>query len=66
MVIDWDGEFIFANKEIKSNHHSGNYNDDLNFEYGNGTTAFYGCGATLMGQFWYFGGGNPNKRQVNK
>ena len=44
---------------------SGNYNDDINFEYGDGVTVAYGCGATLMDQFWYFGGGNPNKRQVN-
>ena len=44
---------------------SGNYNDDLNFEFGEGTTVYYGCGATLMDQFWYFGGvGSANNRQV--
>ena len=31
-------------------------NDDLDFEYGEGTVARNGCGATLFGQFWYFGG----------
>ena len=46
--------------------YSGNYNDDLNFEYVDGATAAEGCGATLMGQFWYFGGnGSANIRQVN-
>lgn len=44
---------------------SGYYNHDLNFEYGDGVTADTGCGATLMGQFWYFGGYKDNKRQVN-
>ena len=70
MVIDWDGKLILKN--ILSNEfkpwYSGNYNDDLSFEYGAGTTAAYGCGATLMGQFWYFGGtqDDANKRQVNE
>ena len=36
---------------------SGKVNDDLDFEYGEGATAKYGCGATLMGEFWYFGSG---------
>ena len=65
MVIDWDGEFVLENSPIKRSY-SGDYNDDLNFEYGAGTTVYCGCGATLMGQFWYFGGyGSANKRQVN-
>ena len=38
-------------------------NDDLDFEYGTGTEAKYGCGLSLKGQFWYFGG-NSNRRQV--
>lgn len=38
-------------------------NDDLGFEYESGTEAYYGCGVTLKGQFWYHGG-NSNKRQV--
>ena len=37
---------------------SGNVNDDLDFEYAEGTSADHGCGATLFGQFWYFGGEN--------
>jgi len=46
---------------------NGNVNDDLKFEYGEGTTASYGCGATLNGEFWYFGGGFvTNYRQASK
>ena len=49
---------------------SGDVNDDLNFEFGDGTVAHNGCGATLFGEFWYFGGGtgstsaNSQKRKV--
>ena len=39
-------------------------NDDLIFEYGEGADAFYGCGATLMGEMFYFGGSGSQKRQV--
>ena len=45
---------------------SGHFDDDLNFEYGDGTTVKDGCGATLMDQFWYFGGSSANNRQVNR
>ena len=38
--------------------------DDLNFEYGQETDVYAGCGATLMGEMWYFGGVR-NKRQVS-
>ena len=31
-------------------------NEDLNFEYGDGTDVYFGCGATLHNVFWYFGG----------
>ena len=34
------------------------------FEYGEGTYAHAGCGATLMGEMWYFGGFNSDRRQV--
>ena len=34
----------------------GNINENLSFEFGDGTTAYGGCGATLNGEFWYFGG----------
>ena len=39
-------------------------NDDLDFKYGTGTDVRYGCGLTLKGQFWYFGGTDPYYRQV--
>ena len=39
-------------------------NDDLEFLYGAGTEVMYGCGVSLNGQFWYFGG-YSNIRQVN-
>ena len=39
-------------------------NDDLIFEYGEGADARSGCGATLMGEMWYFGGGGSQIRQV--
>ena len=45
--------------------------DDLIFEYEEDTSVYGGCGTTLMGEMWYFGGfpesmtGQPNqKRQV--
>ena len=37
--------------------------DNLSFEFGEGTDADRGCGATLMGEMWYFGGAF-NNRQV--
>ena len=40
-----------------------NANIDLNFEYGEEINVLGGCGAVLMGQMIYFGGGN-DKRQV--
>lgn len=42
----------------------GNVDDDLIFEYGEGVEAFEGCGATLMGEMWYFGG-DYQSRQVS-
>ena len=42
----------------------GNINENLNFEYGMDTTVSYGCAATFRGEFYYFGGAAPNKRQV--
>ena len=42
----------------------GTVNDDIDFEYGEETDAFYGCGTTLFGQFWYFGGSESTLRQV--
>jgi len=43
----------------------GNMNEHLNFELGDGVDIARGCGATLMGQFWYFGGSGPTVRQVS-
>ena len=44
---------------------NGNVNEDLNFEYGEEVTVYDGCGASFMGEFWYFGGdGAANNRQV--
>ena len=42
----------------------GNVDNDLRFEYGEEANAHNGCGATLMGEMWYFGG-SSNKRQVS-
>ena len=42
----------------------GNINEDLAFEYDDGTETQNGCGATLQNEFWYFGGANHN-RQVS-
>ena len=39
-------------------------NDDLDFEYGSGTTAYCGCAVSLKGQFWYLGGYENMTRQV--
>ena len=40
----------------------GNINENLAFEIEDGTTADRGCGATLNGEFWYFGGWNSHKK----
>ena len=39
----------------------GNINENFAFEYEDGTTAMEGCGATLNGEFWYFGGWDSDK-----
>ena len=44
--------------------HSGNVNEDLNFEYGEETDVDRGCGALLRNVFWYFGGWGSYERQV--
>ena len=43
----------------------GNVNDDVGFYNEEGTTVEFGCGVTLMGEFYYFGGYESHKRQVN-
>ena len=41
-------------------------NDDINFEYVNGADVDVGCGAMLMGEYWYFGGEKSGtSRQVS-
>ena len=37
---------------------------DLDFEIGNGNKMHWGCGAILMDQMMYFGGGGRRKNQV--
>jgi len=49
MIVDFDGKKvkIFCIDKIL-----GNINDNLNFEYGPGTTVSYGCAATFRGDFY--------------
>ena len=56
MIVDFDGQQNFF--YIKVNLSLGNINENLAFGYGDGATAYHGCGATLNGEFWYFGDGN--------
>ena len=63
MIIDFDGEIINT-LECHFMFHLGNMNDDIEFEYSEGTGAARGCGATLFDQFWYFGGTGSTLRQV--
>ena len=58
MVVDFNGKKIISGISkilIKHFINWGNVNDDLNFEYEDSTLAYCGCGATLKGEFWYFG-----------
>ena len=61
MIVDFDGRIKKYSGIFKI---LGNINENLNFEYGTGTTVSYGCAATFRGEFYYFGGAAPNKRQV--
>ena len=39
---------------------------DIEFEFGENTAVAFGCGATFLGEFWYFGGnGSARRRQVS-
>ena len=50
---------------VKMIYFQGTVNDDINFEYTNGADVNVGCGAVLMGEYWYFGGEvSANRRQV--
>ena len=49
-----------------SNNALGNINEDISFEYGEGATAYYGCGVVFKGEYLYFGGeDSTNNRQVS-
>ena len=63
MILDFDGKKIIWN--IFLIQVSGNINDNLDFEYGDGADAKYGCGATIMNEFWYFGGDNKVSIQAS-
>ena len=66
IVVTFDGKiFIYLHISFFDKSYSGVINDNIDFEYESGTEAYYGCGVTLKGQFWYLGG-ISYKRQVNK
>ena len=46
-------------------NYSGLVDDNLEFDYGYGVSFFEGCGITLRGQIWYFGGHGDYTRQVS-
>ena len=46
---------------LKVSWFSGNKNVNLAFEYGDGASAYAGCGASLYGEFFYFGGSQTDK-----
>ena len=50
--------------ELNNRRFSGKYDDNLTFEFGEGTEVVDGCGATFMDEFWYFGGWYE-EQQVN-
>ena len=54
MIVDFDGQQILLYFKVR--WFLGNINENLSFEFGDETTAYGGCGATLNGEFWYFGG----------
>ena len=63
LTVDFNGEAIYY-LQLSNILFKGNVDENLNFEYGEGTNAFYGCGATLFGEMWYFGGGRFYTQQV--
>ena len=46
-------------------NYSGLVDGNLNFDYGDGVSLVSGCGLTLRGQMWYFGGKQAYTRQVS-
>ena len=67
MIVDFDGKLIvWFFKICNSNNFKGNIYEELSFEFGDQTDVSHSCGATLMGEFWIFGGILNSKRQVFK
>ena len=60
-ILDFNGKYFVFAGDIEINFDSGNINEDLAFEYGDGSTVHYSCGATLNNEFWYFGGSNTRR-----
>ena len=46
-------------------NYSGLVDDNLEFDYGDDVALVSGCGITLHGQMWYFGGTGDFTRQVS-
>ena len=73
MVIDFNGKLRVILKLTRANRvpagsfflFSGNVDNNLDFTFGEGTSFYDSCGATLNGEFWVFGG-NSNQRQLRK
>ena len=63
MIVDFEGEIWFEILISRYSFPLGNINENLAFEYGDGTEARSGCGVTFQNEFWYFGG-YTYKRQV--
>ena len=63
-LFTFDGKDKRKTKLNDQNVFLGATDDDLSFGLLNGAQAFKGCGATLNGEFWYFGGIHANFRQV--
>ena len=55
MVIGFNGELDFI-IHVYFWEYSGDYDDDLNFEYGSDTEVETSCVASLGGEMWVFGG----------
>ena len=63
MIVDFEGKLRDFSFRANLFIFEGNINEDLAFEYGDGTEASLGCGVTFQNEFWYFGG-NSYTRQV--
>ena len=65
LLVDFEGKLvkflIFFLKFIL-----GNIQNVSEFRYGNDASAVHGCGVTLRGEFYYFGGLGPDSKQISK